>query len=149
MRSDISISLCCCGRFLRRLPRVKALTGPCACGDPAGYELSVVLDEAEQRRAARVLPLQAERVEPRDLGHAAALPDAALVVGERQVKPAVVVAEAGGPDDAVDIELTSVGERHRLPRRVGGAPVREDAEPLCGVGQAPDQRFLLAHAPAD
>ena len=43
------------------------------CRDPLGDELGVVLDQADQRRAARVLPGEAEEVEARDVGDATAV----------------------------------------------------------------------------
>src|SRR4051794_36597919 len=64
----------------------------------------VVLDEAEQRGPARVLPLQAERVEPGDLSDAAPVLDLAVRAHGRKVDPAVVVAKTGRPHHGVDLE---------------------------------------------
>src|SRR5436190_23122776 len=101
--SGISVSLCCRGRFggpwgtcARRLCDARA-----GC-DLLGYECGVVPDEAEQRGTAGVLPLQAEHVQPGHLGHAAAVLDTAVEIGEWQVDPAVVAGEPAGPDDALD-----------------------------------------------
>ena len=46
--------------------------------DLPGDELGVVLDPAEERGAARVLPGEAEEVEARDIGDAPPVADAAV-----------------------------------------------------------------------
>src|SRR4051812_29219757 len=109
--SCMSASLCGGG--------ARQLCEPRACGNPLGDVGGVILYEAEQRRAGGVLPLQPEDVEPGALGHAATVLDASVGVGNRQVDPAVVVAEARRPHDAVDLDLAAVGERHRPTRRFG------------------------------
>jgi hypothetical protein len=54
-------------------------------GDLCGDELGVVLDPADQRRAARVLPGETEEVEAPDIGNAAAVPQTPTFVEDRQV----------------------------------------------------------------
>ena len=56
-------------RCAARLPRLRFLI----LGDPLCDVLGVVLHPADQRRAARVLPGEAEEVEARDIGDAAAV----------------------------------------------------------------------------
>src|SRR3954452_8967069 len=110
---SISVSLRC-GRRLWHARR-RNLRGPragCMGLDLVRDVGRVVLDEAEQRRAARVLPLQAERVEARDLGHATAMPDPAVLAGHWKLNPAVVVAETGRPNDGVDLQAAAVREGH-------------------------------------
>ena len=50
--------------------------------DPPGDELGVVLDQAEQCRAARVLPGQAEEVQAGDVGDASPVAEPAVRVGD-------------------------------------------------------------------
>src|SRR3954467_4438038 len=84
--------------------------------DAAGDELGVALDPAQQRRAARVLPGEAEEVQAGDVGDTAAVAQAAVLVGDVEIDPGVVGPVAGRPDDGVDVELRAVGEAHRPPR---------------------------------
>ena len=77
----------------------------------------VVLDPAHQRRAAGVLPGQAEEVEAGDVGDAAAMAQAPVLVEDGQLDPRVVGAEAGRPDDGVDLELAPSSKRTVARRR--------------------------------
>jgi len=52
-------------------------------GDPLGDELRVVLDKADQRRSARVLPGESEEVEARNLRDPAAMPGPTALLQNR------------------------------------------------------------------
>ena len=95
--------------------------------NPLRDELSVVLDPAEQRRTARVLPGQAEEVQTGQLGDAALVLDLPAGVEDGQLDERVVEPEAGRPDDGVDGDLGAVGEGHRGALGAGGARPHLDA----------------------
>ena len=114
-------------------------------GDPLGDVLGVVLDPADQRRAARVLPGEAEEVEAGDIGDAAAVAQAPVLVEDRQLDPGVVGAIARRPDDGVDLELAAVFEANRVP--VGVDDARLDLDPVALLELAwarADQRVARA-----
>ena len=112
--------------------------------------LGVVLDEAEQRRAAGVLPGQAEEVEAGRLGHAAPVHDRAALVEYRHVDPGVVEPEAGRPDHRADVELGAVAERHRRAGGLEGPRVKLDAVAAQRARAGADQRvFVRLQPPAD
>src|SRR5262249_42749617 len=78
--------------------------------DPVSNEGGVVPDEADQRRAARVLPGEPEEVEAGNVGDAAAMGGATLLVEDRNVDPGVVGPVARRPYDGLDLELAVVFE---------------------------------------
>ncbi len=82
------------------------------------------LTQPMQRRAAGVLPGQAEEVEPGDVGDAAAVAQAPVGVEDRRLDPGVVGPVAGRPDDGVDLELAAVREADRAPVGVDDARLR-------------------------
>ena len=84
--------------------------------DPPGDELGVVLDETEQRRAARVLPGRPRKYRPGMSLTPRRWREPAVPVGDVEIDPGVVGPVAGRPDDGVDVELRAVGEAHRPPR---------------------------------
>src|SRR5439155_19161134 len=84
-----------------------------------------------------------------DLGDAATVFDETVLVGDRQLDPAVVVAEPGRPDDRVELDRVAVSERHTPAGGRRRAPVRNDAEPLRDLRQRPDQRLLRLEALTD
>src|SRR4029078_4803140 len=67
------------------------------CGDVLG----VVFHPTEQRGAAGVLPVQAEKVESRILGHPPVVADASFSIQYRCVDPGVGGLVSGGPCDCV------------------------------------------------
>ena len=103
-----SLRLAVCGAG--RCSRSVRLAAGC---DPPGDERRVVVDQAEQRRAACVLPGEAEEVEARHVADAAAVAQTTVVLGDRQLDPGVVGPVARGPDHRVDVELAAVGEADR------------------------------------
>src|ERR1043166_8331042 len=78
--------------------------------DPLGDELGVVLDPAEEGRAARVLPREAEEVKARYVGHAAPMTNATVRIRNRKLDPGVIRAVPGRPNHRVDLELAAVGK---------------------------------------
>src|ERR687898_150006 len=58
-----------------------------ASADDAGQMGGVLADEAQERRAAGVLPRQPEEVQPGDVGHAAAVHDMAVAQDAGYVDP--------------------------------------------------------------
>ena len=58
--------------------------------DPFGDEFGVVLHPADQRRAARVLPGEAEEAEPGQIRDAATVAQPTVRVEDRQLDPRVV-----------------------------------------------------------
>ena len=80
--------------------------------DALGGELRVVFDPAQQRRAAGVLPEQAEEVQAGDVGEAALVADPCLLVEDRELHEGVVEPEPGRPHHPVDREPRAVVERH-------------------------------------
>src|SRR5690242_16577057 len=78
--------------------------------DLFGDELGVVLDPAEECRAARVLPGETDEVETRHVGHAAPVTDGAVRIRDGKLDPGVIRLVSGRPDDGVDLELAAVGE---------------------------------------
>src|SRR5919201_4446616 len=89
--------------------RGNALAG--ATSDLLCNEVRVLLHPPEQRRAARVLPGEAEEVDPRDLRDAAVMAEATVVAKDRKVDPAVVGPVSRCPDNGVDVQGASVSER--------------------------------------
>src|SRR4051812_36003937 len=105
--------------------------------DPLSDELGVVFDEADQRRAARVLPGLAEEVKARNLRDPAVVTQTAIFVEDRQLDPRVIGAVAGRPDDGVDLELAAVVEARSAGGRVEGPGVGVDPRKLGAVAAAP------------
>src|SRR5690606_19700770 len=88
-------------------------------GDPAGEVGGVVVDEAEQRRAAGVLPGQAEEVQAGDVGDATPVDHPAVAYHAGDVDPGVVGAVTGRPDDRAHLEVAVVDEVDDVPVRAG------------------------------
>src|SRR5207248_5025258 len=82
-------------------------------GNPLGDEFGVVFHPANQPRAARVLPGEAEQVEPRDIGHAATVAQPTVLVEDRKLDPRILRPVARRPDDGVYLQLAAVPEAHR------------------------------------
>ena len=80
--------------------------------DLLGDVLGVVLDPAQQGGAPGVLPGQAEKVEPGRCRYPPLVNEAAVLIKHLGIDPGVVDSEAGGPDDAADVELRAVREGH-------------------------------------
>src|SRR5918992_2857100 len=120
-----------------------------ACGDSTGKELGIVLDPADEGRAARVLPGKAEEVEAGNVGHTPAVPDAAIGSEDRCRDPGVIGAVAGRPDHGVDFELAAVGEADRA--TLGADDPRLQADPVATklARARTDQRVALACPSAD
>ena len=85
----------------------------------------VVADEAQQGRAAGVLPWQAEEVQPWHVGDATAVQDPAVAQHAGDVDPGVVGPIAGRPDHDGDVPAAAVGE----PRRAAGGRDQPRPEP--------------------
>src|SRR4051794_36266312 len=126
------------------------MTAPCLVCEIAcalGYELGVVLDEAEQCGPARVLPLQAHEVQTGNLRHSALVPDVS-VLGDGQIDPREVRAIPGRPDDGVHLQLTSVLEADGSPGGAGRAAVQHDPRALGRLRTRSDQCFRGPHPTA-
>ena len=96
-----------------------------------------------------MLPGEAEEAEAGDIGDAAAVTQAPLLVEDRQLDPGVVGAVARRPDDGVDLELAAVLEASRSPLGVDDA--RPDLDPVALFELAwarADQRVAGAQLPA-
>ena len=90
-----------------------ARSGPRVVGrDPLRDEFGVFFHPADQRRASRVLPRQAEEVETGDIGHASAVTQATVRIEDRHLHPRVVRSVARRPDDGADLELAAILEAH-------------------------------------
>src|SRR3954453_5348512 len=94
---------------------------PGAGGDLVGEVGGVVGDEAEQCRAAGVLPGQAEEVQPGYVGDPAPVHHAAVRCHAGDGDPGLVGPVAGGPDDDRDVEAAAVGESGGVPLGVDQA----------------------------
>ena len=77
-----------------------------------GDVLGVVLDRAQQRRTARVLPRHPEEVQPRRFGYAALMHQPAVRVEDGQLHERVIELEAGRPDDRAGTQPTAVAKAH-------------------------------------
>ena len=116
-------------------------------GDPLCDELGVLLHPADQRRAARVLPGEAEKTEARDVGYSAAMTQASAGVEDRKVDPGVVRPVPGRPDDGVDLDLTAVLETDRAPGGSNRARLQFDAVAALELTRTrPDQRVPMLQA---
>src|SRR5215204_4930592 len=111
-------------------PAVGGRRGLLAFGDAIGEVGGVVLDEAEQRRAAGVLPRQAEEVQAGHVGDAAPVDHAAAGDHAGDVDPGVVGPEARGPDDRADLKGAAVGVPGRAPLAVLQPGPEPDPGPL-------------------
>src|SRR5439155_6987679 len=89
-------------------------------------ELGIVLHPADQRGAASVLPGEAQDVEPRDIGDAAAVTQAAVLVEDRQLDPGVVGAVPGRPDHGLDFDVAAVLDANRVAVGVDRAGLQFD-----------------------
>src|SRR5215216_5596049 len=116
--------LACSGRgagcFGRALGQSSCLCFVQGC-DPLDEESSIVLDPADQRRAACPLPGEAEEKETWYVGHSATVSQAPVLIDDRKADPRVVGAVAGGPDDRVDLDLVPVVRADRAPSDGRGA----------------------------
>src|SRR5919106_3028540 len=116
--------LACSGRgvgcFRRALGHSSCLCFLQGC-DPLREERSIVLDPADQRRAACPLPGEAEEKETWYVGQSATVSQAPVLIDDRKVDPRIVGAVAGGPDDRVDLDLVSVVGADRAPSDGRGA----------------------------
>src|SRR5918995_2574277 len=120
-----------------------------ACGDSSGEELGVVLDPADEGRAARVLPRETEEVEARNLGHASSVARLPALIEHRKPDPRVVGAVSGRPDHAVDVELTAIGEADSATRGADRPLLQNDAvTPNLACVRA-DERVAMAGSAAD
>src|SRR4029450_8502380 len=82
-----------------------------AGGKLVGEVCGILVDEAEQGRAARVLPGQSQEVQARDLGDTAAVYHPPVLNCLWDVDPAVVGTVAGRPDHHPDaMSRAAVGE---------------------------------------
>src|SRR5215207_7565699 len=114
--------------------------------DPLCDVLGVILDPAQKRRAARVLPGQPEEVEPGRLSDTALVDDAAGVIEDRGVDPGMVDSEPGGPHDGGDVDLGLIFEPDG--RAVGAQrpSVKLDAVlPAQPPRRGSDQRVATGH----
>src|SRR3954453_6715217 len=125
--------------------RVRAREG----ADSLRDELGVVLDPAEQRRTARVLPGQAEEVQTWHLGDSALMLDLPAGVEDRQRDERVVEPEARRPDDSRDGDLGAVGEGHRRAPGAGRPWQHVDALSPCPPWTGPDERLPVLHPLTD
>ena len=119
-------------------------------GDLRRDELGVVLDPAEQGRPARVLPREAEEVEPGDVGHASTVLDPARRVEHLRLEPGVVEPVARRPDHRVDVEHASVREADRAAARADDA--RPELDPVAALELPrlrPDQRVAALRPAPD
>ena len=112
--------------------------------DLACDELGVFRDPAEQRRASRVLPRQAEEVQAANVADSAAVAGAPALVEHREREPRVVGPVAGGPDHGVDGELGTVGEGDGRGRGAGDTRPLGDAAARELARARPDQRVAAA-----
>src|SRR4029453_5946388 len=104
-----------------------------------GEVCGILFDEAEQGRAAGVLPGQAQEVQAGDLGHAASVYHSPVLDRCWDVDPGVVGRVAGRPDYAPDgIQCAAVGEADRSAVSLDESrpePYADPAEPpLVGAG---------------
>src|SRR5215211_7550308 len=83
-----------------------------ALGALPGEERSVVLDPADQSRAACPLPGKAEEEETWNVCHPATVSQSPVRVKDREIDPGVVGPVTRRPDDGVHVELVSVLEAH-------------------------------------
>src|SRR3954451_20789686 len=112
--------------------------------DLFGDELGVILDPAEESRAARVLPGETEEVEPRYVGHASPVTDAAVRICDGKLDPGVIRLVSGRPDDGVDLELAAIGEADRATRGGDRPRLQLDAVAPQLARARPDQRVAVA-----
>jgi len=106
-----------------------------------------VVNEAEQGRAASVLPGQAEEVQAGNPGDAALVGHFAVVGHAWYVDPGVVGAVAGRPDDHADVQVSAVGELDgALVRAVHGGP-EPDSGRLKPSAAAADDELPARHPP--
>src|SRR5215211_7928423 len=119
-----------CPRHRRR--RLRFL----GCRDALGDELGVIFHPADQGGSPRVLPGEAEEIEPGDVGDAASVAQAAIVIDDGQVDPRVVSAVTGRPDDGVDLELATVIEAQRVAVSIYRARFQLDAVTLLELARA-------------
>src|SRR5262249_58600661 len=85
-----------------------------------------------------------------DVGDAAGVTQATLLVEDREVDPGVVGAVAGRPDDRLDGELAAIIEPHRV--AVGGRRTRSQLDVVALLEHAwarADQRVARAQLAAD
>src|SRR5687768_13696211 len=84
--------------------------------DTCRDELGIVLHPPEKRRSPSVLPGQTYEEQTGDVGDAASMEDAAILIEHGKVDPAVLGSVARRPDHGVDVELAAIFEGHRAAR---------------------------------
>src|SRR6516225_9173646 len=108
-------------------------------GDLARDELRIVLDPADQRRAARVLPCQPEEVEAGRVGDTSAVTRTSILIENRHVDPRVVRAVAGRPDHRIGTDRAAVFKAEGASHGLDGARLQLDAGASQLAWARPDQ----------
>src|SRR5439155_7653364 len=120
----------------------------CGARDRVDDELGVVADPADQRRAARVLQVHAEEVQPGRIADAAPMAGRAALVEDWNLDPRVVGPEARRPHDRLHVEGSPVGESDGPAACRDGARQELDAVAARELPQAGADQQVSALRPA-
>src|SRR5262249_13841757 len=133
---------------LRRGLGGRGLRGAGACGDLPTEVGGVVVDEAEQGRAACVLPRQSQEVQAGNVSDAAPVDYLPVADHAGNADPGVVGTVAGRPDDDAGIQAAAVGEADSTAVRAGDP--RPEPDPSCAepAAAAADDEVAARHPPA-